>query len=318
MKVIWCGMGWRNAAKKLEIRLKQILPDILFVYQDSSIPLNDQVADIHALIPTMEIIDEKVMVAAPNLKLIQQFGVGLEGVDIQVANKHEIYVANAPGTNKKSVAEAAFYFMLGLARKVNVANKSFQARKLGIPIGNELAGKTLGIVGLGQSGTELAKRALSFEMKVIAIKETVSPRDAFDFELEFLGGKNDLDHLLKQSDYVSIHVPVTPETKDMFGERELKLMKPTAYIINVSRGPIINKGALHRALNNKWIAGAGLDVFWNEPENPDDPLFNENVITLPHIAGSTIESHDRMITVMVENICRLNRGEPILNCHSHF
>ncbi|NHI91293.1 MAG: lactate dehydrogenase [Candidatus Lokiarchaeota archaeon] len=317
MKVIWCGMGWRNAAKKLELRLKEKIKTLIFIYQDSSIPLDQQVKDVNALIPTMEIIDKQVMDAAPRLKLIQQFGVGLEGIDIEAANYRKIFVANAPGTNKKSVAETAFYFMLALAKKSNEAHILFQTRKLGVPIGMELAGKILGIIGFGQSGIELARRAIGFEMKVMAIKQKIKPSDIYDFEIDFLGNKNDLDHLLQNSDYVSIHVPVTFETKDLIGEREFRLMKPTAYIINVSRGPIINKDALHNALKNKLIAGAGLDVFWNEPENPEDPLFKENVVTLPHVAGSTIESHDRMISVMVENICRLDAGEPILNLKFH-
>ncbi|MHA1799334.1 MAG: NAD(P)-dependent oxidoreductase, partial [Candidatus Helarchaeota archaeon] len=170
----------------------------------------------------------------------------------------------------------------------------------------------------GQSGIELAKRAAAFEMEIIAIKRNINHSDKYEFKLAFLGGKNDLDYLLERADFISIHVPLTPETRHLFRKREFQLMKPTAFIINVSRGPIIEKDALHFALKNKLIAGAGLDVFWNEPEDPNDPLFKENVIILPHIAGSTRESHDRMINVIVQNVLRIQQGKEPLHLHSNF
>lgn len=318
MKVIWCGTGWRNAANKLAAKLEEQISDLEFIYQDHSRPLTEQIEDVNVLIPTMELIDEEIMKAAPRLELIQQFGVGLERVDLEAANKREIFVANAPGTNRKSVAEAAFYLILALAKQTKDARYSFQTRKLGLPVGIELAEKTLGIVGLGQSGIELAKRAHAFEMRIIAIKQRITSIGKYDFKLAFLGDKNDLDYLLKESDYISIHAPLTSQTRNLFGEREFRLMKSSAYIINVSRGPIIEKKALQFALQDKMIAGAGLDVFWNEPEDPNDPLFRENVITLPHVAGSTYESHERMMSVMIKNIQRLARGEPLLYLHAGF
>ncbi len=315
MKVIWCGNGWRNASKILATRLKEQMPESEFIWQDDSYPLSDQVKDVNILIPTMEIIDSNIMKAAPKLKLIQQFGVGLEGVDLNVANDLGIFVANAPGTNKKSTAEAAFYFMLALSKKAKIAGVNFQDRKLGIPVGIELAGKTLGIVGFGQSGIELAKRAKAFEMNILAIKRNIDSNSKHGVQIDFLGDKNDLDHLLKESDFISIHATLNPETKDLFRKREFTLMKRTSYIINVARGPIINKEALYNALKKGDIAGAGLDVFWNEPEDPKDPLFEQNVITLPHVAGSTKESHDRMITAMIKNFLLVSQGAAPLNMH---
>jgi len=316
MKVIWCGNGWRNASRILAKRFKEQMPESDFIWQDDSVPLKDQVKDVEILIPTMEIIDSTIMKGAPKLKLVQQFGVGLEGVDLNTANELGIYVANAPGTNKKSTAESAFYFILALCKKAKIAGENFQERKLGIPVGIELAGKTLGIVGLGQSGTELARRAKVFEMKVLATKRSVDPNENYGVDLDFLGGENDLDHLLKESDFISIHANLTPKTRSLFGEREFSLMKKSAFIVNVARGPIINKEALHNALKQGDIAGAGLDVFWNEPEDPKDPLFKENVITLPHVAGSTRESHDRMIAAMIKNFLLVSKGEAPLNMHA--
>ncbi|MHA1145665.1 MAG: 2-hydroxyacid dehydrogenase [Candidatus Helarchaeota archaeon] len=313
MKVIWCGDGWRRAAEKLRLRLENELSGVSFIYQDSTRPLVEQVKDVDVLIPTMEQIDAQIINAATRLKLIHQFGVGLEGVDFEAASARQILVANTPGTNHQSVAEAAFFLILALAKRFNEARDSFQARRLGWPIGTELEGKTLGIIGFGQSGTDLARRAAAFGMKIFAIKRQLSSIVKCGFKLKFLGEKTDLDFILKNSDFVSIHAPLTPETRGLIGERELRLMKPTAFIINVARGPIIQKDALYFALKNKIIAGAGLDVYWNEPEDPDDPLFKENVISLPHVAGSTVESHDRIISGIIENIRRLMSGEPLLN-----
>ncbi|MHC1591846.1 MAG: 2-hydroxyacid dehydrogenase [Candidatus Helarchaeales archaeon] len=316
MKIIWCGSGWKSAAEKFKARLKQELPECTLIFHDINRPLTEQVADVDVLIPTMEKIDAKIMDAAPKLKLIHQFGVGLEGVDFAAAEKRNITIANTPGTNHQSVAEAALFLMLALAKRWKEAEQAFKEKKLGWPVGTELENKILGIIGLGQSGKDLARRAAAFEMRIMAIKRKLIKIEKYDFKLAFLGEKGDLDYILEHSDFVSIHAPLTEETEGLFGEREFQLMKPTAFIINVARGPIIQKPALLKALKEKWITGAGLDVFWNEPENPEDPLFQENVIALPHVAGSTTESHDRIINKIIENLKRLKDGKPLNNVQS--
>jgi len=281
------------------------------VFRDENIPLTEQVRDFEILIPAMAKITREVMLAAPKLKLIQQFGVGLEGVDLEAARELGVYVANVPGGNAISVAEHAIFLMLALARKFNEATKRFQEEKIGEPAGHEIYGKTLGIIGLGRSGTELAKRAKALGMRVLAIKKKPNPELARKLGLDFLGGPGDLDFVLKNSDFVSIHVPLTDETRNLIGERELRLMKKTAYLINVARGPVVNREALYKALKEKWIAGAALDVFWEEPPNPNDPLFKlDNIIVTPHVAGVTYEAYNRIAKEVAENILRVSKGLP--------
>ena len=308
MKILFCTAGFSQAVNAL----RKYLPEgFEVIVRDENIPLTEQIRDFEVLIPAMAKITREVMLAAPKLKLIQQFGVGLEGVDLEAARELGVYVANVPGANAISVAEHAIFFMLALARKFNEATKRFQEGKIGEPAGHEIYGKTLGIIGLGKSGTELAKRAKALGMRVLAIKKKPNPEVARKLGLDFLGGPGDLDFVLKNSDFVSIHVPLTDETRNLIGERELRLMKKTAYLINVARGPVVNREALYKALKEKWIAGAALDVFWEEPPNPDDPLFKlDNIIVTPHVAGVTHEAYDRIAKEVAENIVRVSKELP--------
>ncbi len=308
--ILFCGAGWKTAAD----RIRRRVTDFEYRMQDMDRPLVDQVADVNVIIPTMEKITKEIIEAAPNLKLIQQFGIGLEGVDKIAAKERGIYVANCAGANDVTVAESAIFLMLALSRRLNEIQSSFKNKILGHPIGTELMGKTLGIVGLGASGKELAKRAYHMGMKIIATKRVVDEDLILKYNLEFLGGAQDLPTLLEKSDYVSLHTPLTEETRSLISESELKQMKSTAFLINVSRGPIINKLALLKALQNKWIAGVGLDVYWLEPADPQDPIFQfDNVITLPHIAGSSQESFDRIEDILVGNIFRIAEGKKPVN-----
>jgi len=308
VKILFCTAGFSQAVNAL----RKYLPEgFEVVFRDENIPLTEQVRDFEILIPAMAKITREVMLAAPKLKLIQQFGVGLEGVDLEAARELGVYVANVPGGNAISVAEHAIFLMLALARKFNEATKRFQEEKIGEPAGHEIYGKTLGIIGLGRSGTELAKRAKALGMRVLAIKKKPNPELARKLGLDFLGGPGDLDFVLKNSDFVSIHVPLTDETRNLIGERELRLMKKTAYLINVARGPVVNREALYKALKEKWIAGAALDVFWEEPPNPNDPLFKlDNIIVTPHVAGVTYEAYNRIAKEVAENILRVSKGLP--------
>jgi len=308
VKILFCTAGFSQAVNAL----RKYLPEgFEVIVRDENIPLTEQIRDFEVLIPAMAKITREVMLAAPKLKLIQQFGVGLEGVDLEAARELGVYVANVPGANAISVAEHAIFFMLALARKFNEATKRFQEGKIGEPAGHEIYGKTLGIIGLGKSGTELAKRAKALGMRVLAIKKKPNPEVARKLGLDFLGGPGDLDFVLKNSDFVSIHVPLTDETRNLIGERELRLMKKTAYLINVARGPVVNREALYKALKEKWIAGAALDVFWEEPPNPDDPLFKlDNIIVTPHVAGVTHEAYDRIAKEVAENIVRVSKELP--------
>jgi phosphoglycerate dehydrogenase-like enzyme len=313
MKILFCGKGFKFAASILSRKIEEANKklegnNIELIFQDYSMDLKSQLKDIKILIPTMEEINDNVINNAPGLRLIQQFGVGLEGVDIPTATKNEIYVANAKGTNGITVAESAIFLMLALVKRLNKINESFKDKRLGFPVANELYNKTLGIIGLGDSGKELAKRARCFGMNIIAIKKTPKPELKHELGLEFLGTSEDLDYILKNADYISLHLPATKETINLLDEREFSLMNKKPFIINVARGTIINKNALENALKNNSISGVALDVFWEEPPDPNDSIYQfENVITTPHIGGTSHESVGRIADLVVHNIlCVLN------------
>ncbi|NVM52343.1 MAG: lactate dehydrogenase [Candidatus Helarchaeota archaeon] len=310
MKILFCGSGWKTAAD----RVKKRVQNFEFKMQDMDRPLIEQVADVTVIIPTMEKITEEIIKAAKKLKLIQQFGVGLEGIDRKAAKEHGVYVANCTGANAITVAESVIFLMLGLSRKLPESQATFNKRILGHPIGSELFGKKLGIIGLGNSGRELVKRAYSMGMKIYATKRTPNKDFVSKYHLEFLGGPKDLNYVLKEADFVSLHTPLTEETRNLISETELKQMKPSAFLINVSRGPVIDKDALLKALQEKWIAGVALDVYWEEPADPEDPLFQfKNIIAMPHIAGSSEESQVRMTDIVVENVFRVAEGKKPIN-----
>jgi phosphoglycerate dehydrogenase-like enzyme len=260
---------------------------------DPARPLEEQVGQALALIPSMARVTASVIAAAPRLRAIVQFGAGLDGVDRAAAEARGIAVRNVPGANAQSVAELAAFLMLGLARRLPVHARTRAARLVGDPPGTELQGKTLGIVGLGATGRALAHVARGFGMDVIATRR--SP--ATDPEVSWVGGPDDLDTLLARSDYVSLHVPASSETRGLLGAARLARMKPTAYLINVGRGELVDKAALLDALRARRIAGAGLDVYWDEPPDPDDELFAlDNVVATPHVGGTTLEAMDRIAT----------------------
>ena len=274
---------------------------------DPERPLAQQVADVAALIPSMARIDAEVIAAAPRLKAIVQFGAGLDGVDRAAAEARGIAVRNVPGANAQSVAELAAFLMLGLARRLPVHARTRAARLVGDPPGTELAGKTLGIVGLGATGRALARVARGLGMDVIAIKRTPAP----DADASWVGGPQELDTLLSRADYVSLHVPASSETRGLIDAARLARMKPSAYLINVGRGELVDKGALLDALRSGRIAGAGLDVYWDEPPDPDDELFRlDNVVATPHVGGTTFEAMDRIATRVAALLTELVLAPP--------
>jgi phosphoglycerate dehydrogenase-like enzyme len=258
---------------------------------DPARPLEEQVGEAAALVPSMARITASVIEAAPRLQAIVQFGAGLDGVDRAAAEARGIAVRNVPGANAQAVAELAAFLMLGLARRLPAHARTRAARLVGDPPGTELQGKTLGIVGLGATGRALARVARAFGMEVIAVKRTPAPEP----DVSWIGGASELDTLLARADYVSLHVPASSETRGLLDAARLRRMKPSAFLINVGRGELVDKGALLDALQAGRIAGAGLDVYWDEPPDPDDALFRlDNVVATPHIGGTTYEAMDRI------------------------
>jgi len=257
-------------------------------------------------------IDAEVMDAAPNLKVISTYSVGYDHIDIEAATKRGIYVTHTPGVLTDAVAEFTVGLLLAVTRRVLEADRTIRANEWNKPwnpfflTGPELKGKTLGIIGFGRIGVAVAKKVQGFEMNVIYYD--VYRKE--DVEKE-LGVKYvDLETLLKTSDFVSLHVPLMKETYHMIGEKELKMMKPTAYLINTARGAVVDTDALIKALEEGWIAGAALDVFEQEPLPPNHPLTKfKNVVLAPHIASATIEARQRMAELAANNLVAVLKGE---------
>lgn len=268
-------------------------------------------------------LSSEVAQAAKHLRLIQKTGAGVDAIPFDVLGD-EVFVANTSGANPVPLAEGIVALLLALAKQIIQRHNSFKRGKIDRSQGIELRGKKVGILGLGHIGEEVARLLQCFEMQILALKR--HPHEALKTQLglDFLGGSQDLDFLLQESDFVVITVPLTPETRGMIGERELGLMKPTAYIINVARAAIIQEKPLFRALKERWIAGAALDVWW--PPHWWDPKWNRNgtsprcpfwelpnVIATPHSIGSSDKRSDTALRIIAENIARIAKGQPPIN-----
>ncbi len=250
--------------------------------------------------------------ASPKLKLVQLLSAGYDRVDIEAARRARVPVCNNGGANSVAVSEHAMLLMLAVSRRLTWLHGNVVAgRWRGNDVANvrlyELHGRTLGIVGLGTIGKKTARLAKAFGMAVqyydIA-RLTEDQADALGVRFRLLG------ELLRTSDIVTLHVPLTPRTKHMIGAPELKLMQKTAYLINTSRGPVVDETALHAALTDGTIAGAGLDVFDQEPPAADNPLFGlDNVILTPHYAGPTWDNQYSRFRNAFDNVQRVARGE---------
>jgi D-3-phosphoglycerate dehydrogenase len=234
----------------------------------------------------LERITEEVIQASKRLKIIAKHGAGVDNIDIKAASSKGIVVINAPGANSDAVAELTVGFLIGLARNIPFADRSVRTGKWPRMIGGQLNHKNIGIIGLGKIGKKVAKLVSIFNMKVLAYDVFQDEAFAREWGITYL----DLDELLVKSDYISIHVPFTSENRNLLSERELGLMKKDAFLLNLSRGDIVDEEVLYRALQEGRIRGAGLDVFLNEPPKESPLLKLDNVILTPHMGGYTFEA----------------------------
>jgi len=290
--------------------LRAALPEHEFVALGSYVLESLRGYDV--VIPTMSRVTEPLLATADRLQLIQQVGSGLEGVDIEAARKRGIRVANVPTdscANADSVAELGIYMMIGLARNFRGMAESFAKRSIGQPLGTTLMGKTVGIVGLGGIGKALAKRLRVFDVRLIGIKRDNPGRAATDLGLDWAGGSQDLARLLGLSDFVVLCLPLSTESRNLMNKKTFAFMRKGSFLINLSRGGIVDRAALEKALATGQIAGAGLDVYWEEPVDPKDPIFRYNVFTTPHIGGSTDVSITGIVQVVADNIRRVEKNE---------
>ncbi len=257
-------------------------------------------------------VTKEVLAKAPRLKVIGRAGVGVDNVDLNAATAAGVLVMNTPGGNAVSVAEHTFALMLALARSVPQASASTKSGKWEKKkfLGNELRGKTLGIVGFGSIGREVVKRARSFEMRIVVSDPYVSEKVVQEYDVELL----DLKTLYSMSDYITLHVAATPETQHMLNIEAFASMRPGVRIINCARGELIDTQALDHAIQQKIVAGAALDVFETEPPPADNPLLKHDcVIASPHIGGSTEEAQEIVGIRIVEQIVEYVRSGVAVN-----
>jgi len=268
--------------------------------------LVELVKDVDGLITGIEPITARVLANANRLKVISTSGVGYNHIDIDEATRRGIAVCICAGCNNRSVAELALGMMFALARRIGEADRALRRGQWQPLFGTELFGKTLGIIGLGRAGKTLGVLGRALSMRVLAYDI------AWDIPFAAANGIDyvPLERLLQESDFVSIHVPLTPQTHYLINEETLSLMKPSAFLINLARGPVVKQSALVEALRAGKIAGAGLDVFEVEPltENPFAEF--ENVIMTPHIGGSTEEARERTLFLAITNVCNVLNGLP--------
>ncbi len=251
-------------------------------------------------------INDKVLDMAPRVKAIAKMGAGLDTVDIDAATRHRAVVFHTPGANNQAVADHTFALMLNVARKIIYCDRSLREKRWEHTkiMGLEIWQKTLGLIGLGAIGRCVALRARGFEMKVVAYDPFWPEEFAREQGIEQM----QIETLLKTADIVSLHVPLMAETKGLINARTLAIMKPTAILINAARGGIVNEADLYEALKNGKIAGAGLDVFEEEPPGQSPLLELDNVVLTPHTAAFTFEGLHNMSAGVVEQLIEFRRG----------
>ena len=258
-------------------------------------------------------VDGALMDRVPDLKVISNHGVGVDHIDVAAAKARNIPVGNTPGCLDASTADMTMALLLATARNVVAGDRFARSAEFthydpSLWIGYEVSGSTLGIVGLGRIGRQVARRALAFEMKILyhnRRRDEVAERELGVVHVP-------LDELLRQSDFVSLNCPLTPETTNLIGERELGLMKRTGILLNLARGPVVDHDALFAALDSRRIAAAGLDVTAPEPLPRDHPLLGlSNVVITPHLGSASNRTRNRMMQMTVGNLRAGLKGEPL-------
>ncbi|TDF92527.1 2-hydroxyacid dehydrogenase [Paenibacillus piri] len=279
--------------------------------------LLEQAVDADAIFTNVsDRIDKELFQAAPRLKVVSTMAVGVDNIDLAEASRRGIPVGHTPGVLSEAVADLTFTLMLAAARKV-VEGMAYirEGRWRGwgpmLFTGRDVYRATIGIIGMGSIGRGVARRAAGFDMRILYHNRKPDPEAEKQLGAEYC----DLDTLLRQSDYVVMLAPATPETHRMIGARQFALMKPNAIFVNTSRGGNVDEQALVRALKGGTIWGAGLDVFEQEPIRPDHPLLAlDNVVTLPHIGSATLDTRMNMAALAAQNILHVLNGEPPAHC----
>jgi len=260
-------------------------------------------------------IDKEVIYSEPKLKMIASYAVGYDNIDVTAATKRKIPVSNTPEVLTDATSEMAWALLFSVARRIVEADKFTRAGKYKgwgpmLMLGQDVANKTLGIIGAGRIGKAVALKSQGFNMKILY----VSSHKNETLERKLNAKKVKLPQLLNESDFVSVHVPLSKDTYHLISEKELKIMKETAILINTSRGPVVDEKALIKALTEKWIFGAGLDVYEHEPEINEKLKKLDNVVLQPHSASATIDSRTKMSILAAENMIAGLKGAIPPNC----
>ncbi len=257
-----------------------------------------------------EKVNLELLNAAPKLRIAANVAVGFDNIDVAACTKRGVVATNTPGVLDETTADFAWTLMMAVARRLGegetlARSGNWKGWDLDQLVGTDVWGKTLGIVGFGRIGRAMARRAIGFQMKVIYADAVRAPGAV---EKELNAERREMNNLLTEADFVSVHVPLLPETQGLFDAANFSRMKPTAYLINTSRGPVVEEAALVHALENGKIAGAALDVFENEPIiHPG--LKRPNVVLAPHIASASIETRTKMACMAAENVVALFKGQ---------
>lgn len=260
-------------------------------------------------------IDAELLGHAPRLKVISQMAVGVDNIDVAACTARGIPVGHTPGVLTETTADLAFGLLLATARRIVEAEGYLRQGRWTTWSPMTLAGAdvhhaTLGIIGMGRIGLEMARRAHGFQMRILYAGRNRNGEAERQFDTRFMN----LEELLGESDFVSLHCPLTAETRHLIGREELARMKPTAILINTSRGAVVDQMALHEALRDRRIAGAGLDVFESEPLSMNEPLLAlDNAVLIPHIGSASVQTRTRMAVLAAENLVAGLQGRPLLH-----
>lgn len=307
-KIPRAGINMLREHTKLKLDYRQEAPL-------SKEKLIEGVKDADAIIPVIpDKIDKEILEAGKNLKIVAHYAVGYDNIDLETASKLGIYVTNTPGDLTEAVAEHSIALLMAAGRRIVEADKFTREENYNywdpmIFLGPRFTEKTLGIIGFGRIGQHTAKIAKNgFDMRILYNDTKRAPKA----EEEIGAIYSSLNDLLEQSDFISIHVPLLPSTKHLITAREIKKMKPTAYIVNTARGPVIDEDALSVALEKNWIAGAGIDVYEEEPHLYEGLKRLDNVVLTPHIGSATREARIEMARMAANNIIKtlIDNKEP--------
>ena len=318
-------------SEKIFITRSHIIPEAIAyldgiydieVWQQNSPPprelLLEMVQECDAMLTEVtDIIDAELLDTSTTLKVVANRAVGLDNIDIAAATRNGILIGNTPGALHESCADFTFGLMLALARNIAYGERKIRAKEWTvfdqIPyLGTDVHGATLGIIGMGLIGTAVARRAKAFDMRIIYNSRTRKPEVESELGAEW---RDNMDAVLSDADYVSLHMPLTPDTEYMVGKRELELMQPTAFLINTTRGRTVNPRDLYDALAGGVIAGAAIDVTDPEPIPFDDPLLTlDNLLITPHIASASRQTVRRMGQMSADNIIAALNGDTMPGC----